>query len=536
MKGMISVPDRKNSPTRNPADAALNASRRKAEWQALADAAERGEGPDLVVIGAGITGSGIALDAASRGLSTVLIDAHDLAFGTSRWSSKLAHGGLRYLATGNVGIARRSARERGILMEVTAPHLTHTLPQVVPVMNCFAPLTRILPRMGFLAGDFLRIIAGTRSSTLPLSRTVSAKKVVELSPTVRAKDVKFGYVNNDGQLLDDARLVTAVARTAASYGAKVLTKVSCVEATGSHATLKDELTGETIKLPAKAVVNATGVWAGNVDKSIKVRPSRGTHIVLDAAKLGNPKGSLTVPVPGYTNRFCFVLPADLGRVYIGLTDESAPGPIPDVPEVPEEDIDFLLDVINQALETPLTRDDIDGAFAGLRPLIDSGEGDTADLSREHALLTADNGLISITGGKLTEYRLMAEQTVDLVVKRIGAVTPDCYTDRIPLIGAETSNLAKARAAAVRGELPQSMVARYGSESLELVKECPLPHPLRRVADDVDVTRAEFAWQVTHEGALSVDDILDRRTRIGLVAADREKCIAAAEEALTLIQK
>lgn len=522
-----------HAPTQDRTAGVLNSARRKADLAQLRADAEHGEIPDLLVVGAGITGAGIALDAASRGLKTVLIDAHDLAFGTSRWSSKLAHGGLRYLATGNVGIARRSAVERGLLLDVTAPHLVHTLPQVVPVMNVFAPLTRVLPRMGFLAGDFLRIIAGTTAATLPLSRTVGRDAVAKLSPTVRRRDVKFGYVNYDGQLRDDARLVTAITRTAASYGATVLTRVRCEGASGQGATLTDELTGESFELPAHAVVNATGVWAADLAEGIKIRPSRGTHLVLDAAKLGNPTGSLTVPVPGHINRFCFVLPAEHGRVYIGLTDEPNPGPIPDVPEVPEEDIDFLLDVINQALEVPLTRDDVAGAFAGLRPLIDSGEGNTADLSREHALLESSNGLISITGGKLTEYRLMAEQAVDKVVAKLGITAPQCATRSIAVLGSEPAELDRARTAAAAGHIPMPLFNRFGGESFEVIESCPLERPLDPVAPGLDVTRAEFAWHVTHEAALSVDDILDRRTRLGLVAADREAALPAAEEALGL---
>ncbi|MDO5029785.1 MAG: glycerol-3-phosphate dehydrogenase/oxidase [Corynebacterium sp.] len=521
------------APHRDASAAVLNKARRQSDLNRLREEVSKGDIPDLLVVGAGITGAGIALDAASRGLKTVIVDAHDLAFGTSRWSSKLAHGGLRYLATGNVGIARRSAIERGTLLDVTAPHLVHNLPQVVPVMNVFAPLTRILPRMGFLAGDFLRIIAGTSATTLPLSRTVGRNRVAQLSPTVRKRDVKFGYVNYDGQLRDDARLVTAITRTAASYGATVLTRVRCENANGTGATLIDELTGESFELPARAVVNATGVWAADLATNIKIRPSRGTHLVLDAEKLGNPTGSLTVPVPGYTNRFCFVLPAEHNRVYIGLTDEDAPGPIPDVPEVPEEDITFLLDVINQALETPLTRDDVAGAFAGLRPLIDAGEGNTADLSREHALLEAPNGLISITGGKLTEYRLMAEQAVDKVVEKLGVHTAPCSTRTIPVLGSEPEALDRARTAAAAGRIPMPLFNRYGGESFEVIESCKLDRPLDPVAEGLDVTRAEFAWHVTHEGALSVDDILDRRTRLGMVEADRKAAMPAAEEALKL---
>lgn len=181
-----------HAPQRDRSAAVLNKARRQADLNRLREETVKGDIPDLLVIGAGITGVGIALDAASRGLKTVLVESKDLAFGTSRWSSKLAHGGLRYLASGNVGIARRSATERGALLDVTAPHLVHNLPQVVPVMDNFAPLTRVLPRLGFLAGDFLRIIAGTSATTLPLSRTVSSRRVSQLSPTVCKRDVKFG--------------------------------------------------------------------------------------------------------------------------------------------------------------------------------------------------------------------------------------------------------------------------------------------------------------------------------------------------------
>lgn len=512
-----------------PHSTALNAARRTADWNSLADAAAQSKDIDLLVIGAGITGAGIALDAASRGLDVVLIDAHDLAFGTSRWSSKLAHGGLRYLASGNVGIARRSARERGILMETTAPHLTRALPQVVPVRKEYSIANKVLPRLGFIAGDALRVLAGTKTSTLPWSKTVKADSVQELSPTVKMDGLQFGYVNHDGQLVDDARLVTAIARTAAGYGAKVLTHVRAVSATGTTAELRDELTGDTLSLTPRAVVNATGVWAGDLASNIKVRPSRGTHLVVAADKLGNPTGALTVPVPGHTNRFCFILPAPHGRVYIGLTDEDALGPIPDVPEVPEEDIDFLLDVVNPALEQPLTRADIDGAFAGLRPLIDAGEGHTADLSREHALVVDDTGLITITGGKLTEYRLMAEQTVDKVVERLGATVADCFTDRIGLVGAQGLRDDKPATG-----IPPQLAQRYGSEAKTVLDECLLDRPEEPVAEGLDVLRAEFSWYVTHEGALTVDDIVDRRCRLGLVPTDRAKAEACANEAIALI--
>ena len=536
---------------------ALSAGRRARE---LAELRGRSTPVDLIVIGGGITGAGIALDAASRGLETVLLEAHDLAFGTSRWSSKLAHGGLRYLATGNVAIARRSAVERDIMLERTAPHLVRPLAQVVPVYRDTPPMGAVLPGLGFVAGTVLSRLAGTRADRLPGARVLGPRRVAEYVPGVRRDGLRFGHLNWDCQLVDDARLVTAVARTAAGHGARVITRARVLEASGTRVTVRDELgAGGAVvggagvggagvggaarsdddsdgdddyefTLSARAVVSATGVWAGQTTPGVRVRPSRGTHLVLDAAALGHPVGALTVPVPGETNRFCFAIPAEFGRLHVGLTDVDAPGPVPDVPESTEAEIDFLLDVVNRALEVRLTRDDVLGTFAGLRPLVDSGDGDTADLSRDHALLTSDNGLVTITGGKLTEYRLMAEQVVDLVAGRAGLPAGPCRTADLPLVGAPGHPVA-AVAATSAGLLPASLVARYGQEAGTVVAASLLDRPLEAVAEGLDVTRAEFSYAVTHEGALTVDDVLDRRSRVGLVATDRAAAEPVARQAL-----
>ena len=383
-------------------DSALNAARRTRELDALAAGAEI----DLLVIGGGVTGTGIALDAAARGLRTVLVEKHDLAFGTSRWSSKLVHGGLRYLASGRVGIAHESAVERGILIDHTAPHLVRPLPQLVPILPSIGRLNRFLVRAGFVAGDMLRRGAGTSPATLPRSRRVARAEALRLAPTVRREGLRGGFVAWDGQLVDDARLVVALGRTAAAHGAMILTKVEATDVTGSSALLRDTLTGSETLVRAKAVVNATGVWAGDVDKSITLRPSRGTHLVFSAESFGGMTASLTVPVPGEIGRFVFAFPAAHGRVYLGLTDESAPGPIPDVPTASDGEIDFLLTTINTVLREPLTRKDIVGTYAGLRPLLDSGDGTTADLSRNHAVTTSESGIITIVGGKLTTLSLI----------------------------------------------------------------------------------------------------------------------------------
>jgi glycerol-3-phosphate dehydrogenase len=504
---------------------ALNESRRAAELAALAD----GEPLDVIVIGGGITGVGIALDAATRGLRVALVEKHDLAFGTSRWSSKLVHGGLRYLATGNVGIARRSAIERGILMTRNAPHLVKAMPQLVPLLPEMTAASRALVRFGFAAGDGLRMLAGTPSSTLPRSRCINTAHAIEMAPTVRRAGLSGALLAYDGQLIDDARLVIAVARTAAQHGARILTRVGASNATGTSVRLTDQRTGETFDASARAVINATGVWAGEIDTAIRLRPSRGTHLVFDAKAFGNPVAALTIPIPGEINRFVFAMPEQLGRVYLGLTDEDAPGPIPDVPQPTPDEISFLLDTVNTALDVALGPADVIGAYAGLRPLIDTSAGRTADVSREHAVVESASGVISVIGGKLTEYRFMAEDVVNRAVTLRGLSARPCRTRNLPLVGAPSNPVATLRLPA---DLPGSLVARYGAEAPNVIAAASCGRPTEPVADGIDVTRAEFEYAVTHEGALDADDIVDRRTRIGLVQTDRDGVVAVAKEFLT----
>ncbi|QIS02423.1 FAD-dependent oxidoreductase [Nocardia brasiliensis] len=503
-------------------DAALNAGRRTRELRELGDET----GIDLLIIGGGVTGAGAALDAAARGLRTVLVERHDLAFGTSRWSSKLVHGGLRYLASGQVGIAHESAVERGILIGTTAPHLVRPLPQLVPLLPGIGAAHSALVRAGFVAGDLLRRGAGTPAAILPRSRRVAAAEALRLAPTVRRAGLRGGLQAWDGQLVDDARLVVALARTAAAQGATVLTRVEALDVTGDSATLRDTLSGERMTVRARAVVNATGVWADQVDPSIELRPSRGTHLVFDAAAFGGLTASLTVPVPGSTSRFVFAFPAAHGRVYLGLTDEDAPGPVPDEPEPTEAEIDFLLDTINTALREPLTRADIRGSYAGLRPLLQTADDSTADISRKHAVLTSPTGVITIVGGKLTTYRRMAQDAVDAAVTRAGLSAGPCRTRRLPLVGAVSG------AARDRIHAPSTLIDRYGSEAAAILATAQSDPALAEpVAPGIDVTAAEFAFAVTHEAALTPDDLLDRRTRIGLVRTDRAAATPAALAAL-----
>lgn len=499
--------------------ASLNTARRARELDEL-----DGSGPvDLLVIGGGVTGAGVALDAASRGLSVVLAEKHDLAFGTSRWSSKLVHGGLRYLASGAVGIAHESAVERGILIERTAPHLVHPLPQLVPLLPSVRRSDAALVRAGFLAGDLLRAAARTSHHTLPRSRRVSAAEVRRMAPTVRSEGLRGGLMFWDGQLTDDARLVVALARTAAAHGARVLTRCAAEQVSGTGAVLRDEVGARAISVDARMVINAAGVWAGQVAPGVHLRPSRGSHLVFSQRTFGGLSAGLTVPVPGEVNRFVFALPAPDGRVYVGLTDEEAPGEIPDVPSASDAEVDFLLETISSALGAPVTRAELLGTYSGLRPLLDTGGGRTADVSREHAVITAPDGLITVVGGKLTTYRRMAQDALDAALRHTGVRAAPCRTTRLPLVG------AAAPAELARVAAPQRLLARYGTEAPSVLAEAGGdPELLEPITEDTEVTGAELLFGLHHEGALDEGDLLDRRTRIGLAETVRERALPVAK--------
>ncbi len=511
-------------PSSRTARTALTAARRGRE---LAQATD-GRTVDLLVVGLGVTGAGVALDAASRGLDVVALDAHDIAFGTSRWSSKLVHGGLRYLAKGQVGVAYESAVERGILMTRTAPHLTHPLPMLTPLMPMVSRPHARLVEAGLRAGDLLRASARTAHEVLPRPRRLTATETLAMAPALRGRGLRGGLLSWDGQLEDDARLVVSIARTAAGHGARILTRTRVVSLSGSGAEVRDELTGRVSTIRARAVVNAAGVWAGELVPEVSLRPSRGTHLVLRGSALPGLSVAVTAPVPGESNRFVLVLPQPDGLVYVGLTDEPADGPVPDVPVPSESEIGFLLDVVGAVFERPLHRDDVVGAYAGLRPLLHS-DGRTADLSRKHAVLTSATGVVTVVGGKLTTYRRMAQDAVDAAVAQGGLVAGPCRTKHLPLVGAAPRDVLTTV------EAPARLVRRYGTEAPEVLAAAAAvcADPMRPVAPGSPVTAAEMLWGVTHEGALDVDDLLDRRTRIGLVPADRPLAEPAAREALHL---
>lgn len=500
---------------RTPHSSALNAGRRARELDALA----AGGPVDVLVIGGGATGAGIALDAATRGLRTVLVERDDLANGTSRWSSKLIHGGLRYLATGQVGIAHESAVERHLLLTRIAPHLTRALPQIVPLYAPGHVGRGAFVGLGYGLGDALRRAVGTPGAVLGPPGPISRAETLRLVPAVSPDGLRGGMRGWDGQLIDDARLVVALARTAAGYGASVLTRVEAVSMSGDGAVLRDRISGAEFSLHARAVVSATGVWAGDLDPGVRLRPSRGTHLVVPADRLGGD-ASLTVPVPGSSSRFVFTLPAPHGRAYIGLTDVPAEGPLPDVPRATDAEVDSLLATMNTVLARPLTRADVIATFAGLRPLLAGSDNDeTSDLSRRHAILESSEGALSVVGGKLTTYRRMAQDAVDAVVaRRLGGAAPRSRTRDLPLVGAwPRGRLAEILA-------PPRLVRRYGAEARYAAALPAGP------SASCGVTPQELEWGVRVEGALGVDDLLDRRTRLGLVASDRDASRDAAAAA------
>lgn len=512
-----------------PVDSSLNAARRARELAVVAE-----ETVDVLVVGLGATGAGAALDAASRGLSVAAIDAHDLAFGTSRFSSKLIHGGLRYLARGQVGIARESAVERGVLLRRTAPHLVKAHPYVLPLTPEVSRSRAELLMTGYRLGDALRAAAGTPRRLLPGPSRLTAARAHTLAPMLSEDGLRGGLLSWDGRVYDDARLVVAIARTAAAYGARVLTRCRALELTGTGAKVRDELTGAEFGIRARTVINAAGVWAGLLDPRVSLRPSRGTHLVLRPGTLPGLLSGLHIPIPGESNRFALVLPQADGRVHVGLTDEPLDGPVPDVPEAPEEDIRTLLSVLNTVLAAPVAREAVAGAYAGLRPLL-AADGRTADVSRRHAVFAdgekADGAVVTVVGGKLTTYRRMAEDAVNRAISAGNLPAGRSRTAVIPLVGAVRDHGAvtpRTGAGAGRGRPPERLVARHGVEAAA-VHELVRAHP-EEVG--LGITMGELLWSVAHEGALDADDLLDRRTRIGLVPEDRAAALPAARAAFS----
>ena len=475
----------------------LSAARRDQDLEDLL----RGESVDVLVVGGGVTGAGVALDAASRGLSVALIERNDLAAGTSRWSSKLAHGGLRYIAAGQIGVAWESAVERNRLATVIAPHLIRPMEFLMPFYPAYPRGGRAVSRVLLGIADGLRTAART-PAWMPRTTWISAAETAQRVP--RIGTVKGSYVHVDGALEDDARLVVGIARTAAAHGARVITHCSAVDVARDGATVRDELTGQTGEIKARAVVVAAGVWCGGLVAGVPLRPSKGAHLVLRREALGNPTSAFNVLLPGSINRFVFACPRPDGTVIVGLTDEPVDA-IEDEPAVTGDDETFLLDMLSSGLARSVTSDDVIGRYAGLRPLLGGGdESSSADISRRHALLERD-GVFVIVGGKLTTYRRMAQDAVDKVAAALGR-GGECRTQGIPLEGAGT----------VTSSGVARLDRRFGAEA----RQVAAAGPVEPIADGVPVLKCEAHWAVSAEGAVTVEDVLDRRLRVDLVPAWR----------------
>jgi glycerol-3-phosphate dehydrogenase len=488
---------------------ALTARRRESDLAAL----HNGEVVDVLVIGGGITGAGVALDAATRGLSVALVERHDLAAGTSRWSSKLAHGGLRYIAAGQLGVAWESAVERNYLMRSIAPHLIQPMRFVIPSLPVNGAADRMAARVGFGIADALRWAARTPAQ-LPKTSWVNPADARALVPALRP-DLRGGFLHVDGALEDDVRLVVAVARSAAAAGARIVTHCEAVDVTATGATVADTLTGERFDVRARSVVVAAGVWTGGLVDRVPLQPSKGAHVLVRPEALEHPSAAFNILVPGSRNRFVFAVPRPDGLVQIGLTDDAVDH-VDDEPPVTDADETFLLDTLSSGLSRPVTKADVVGKFAGLRPLLGTAIGSSAaDISRRHALLDRD-GVVVIVGGKLTKYRRMAEDAVDRVSKKLEHEKP-AITRTLPLVGAVGQ---------IDAGLPARLRRRFGADAAA-VAACG---PMEPVAAGLPALKCEVSWALAAEGAVDVADV-ERRLRLDVVPEWRASARAYLEEVL-----
>jgi glycerol-3-phosphate dehydrogenase len=479
-------------------DSCLTAERRTRELTAM-----RADVVDVLVIGGGVTGAGVALDAATRGLSVALVEKNDLAAGTSRWSSKLAHGGLRYIVAGQIGVAWESAVERNHLVRTIAPHLVQPMRFVIPSLPGNGLADRMLARVAFGIADTLRWASRT-PATLPKTTWVDAGAARAIAPTLRP-DLRGGFLHVDGSLEDDARLVVGVARTAAAHGARIITHCAASDVSAIGATVEDTLTGERFDVSARSVVVAAGVWSGGLVSGVPLQPSKGAHLLVRPEALDNPTAAFNILVPGSRNRFVFAVPRPDGLVQIGLTDDAV-DEVVDEPQVTESDEGFLLATLSSGLSRPVTSADVVGRFAGLRPLLGVASGGSpADISRRHALLDRD-GVVVIVGGKLTTYRLMAQDAVDRVARRLGHDAAS-VTTTLPLVGAS---------ATVDTTAPERLRRRFGAEAAA-VAACG---PLEPVAPGVPALKCEVGWAIAAEGAMTSSDV-DSRLRLDVVPEWRD---------------
>ena len=489
---------------------------------------------DVLVVGAGVTGAGVALDAASRGLRTALVERDDFASGTSSKSSKLVHGGLRYLQQGDVRLVYQALRERQILRR-NAPHLVKILPFLIPIFSKDGLINRKLARAMGSAMWMYDLTGGARIGKL--HKRLNVDEAVAHMPTLPRDRLAGAYLYYDARA-DDARLTLTLARTAAldhdavvanGVGLEGIDKDGAGRVTG--ATLRTA-EGEEIAVRCKAVVNAAGVWSDDVRELDEgthphsIRPAKGVHITVPWSLVRNDIAAV-IPVPK-DKRSVFVVPWG-AFTYIGTTDTDYDGPVDD-PQCTDADVAYLLGAINGAVLGEITAKDIVGTWAGLRPLVkDATSNRTADLSRRHKVTRSPSGVVTITGGKLTTYREMAADTVDDVVDLLGPldhpVSRRSLTRKLRLRGAKGYEDERAR--------DEALAERYGGEAAEvraLVADDPsLGEPL---VAGLPYRKAEAVYAARHEMARTLDDVLTRRTRARLLA--RDASAEAAPEVAALL--
>ena len=491
---------------------------------------------DIVVVGGGITGVGVALDAASRGLRTALVERDDFASGTSSKSSKLVHGGLRYLQQGEVRLVYEALHERQRLRR-NAPHLVRILPFMIPILTRDGVVSRKIARLMGSSMWMYDLTGGWRIGKF--HRRLNRDEAFAHLPTMPKDRLASAYLYYDATA-DDARLCLTVARTAAAHGAVVANGCTVVEisrdSAGQATGVIIEAEGRRISIGAMVVVNAAGVWSDDVRALAEathpdsIRPAKGVHITVPWHKVRNDI-AVVIPVPK-DKRSLFVVPwgplpdGTFQHTYVGTTDTDYQGPVDD-PQCTKDDIDYVLRALNASVTTGVTADDITGVWAGLRPLVKTGgSARTADLSRRHRVVSNEAGVITVTGGKLTTYREMAEDTVDAVLDRLGR-SAKCRTKRLALLGAVGFHEPAS------GSPDAHLASRYGTEIHEiqsLISADPsLGEPL---VTGLPYLRAEAIHAVRNEMARTLDDVLSRRTRARLF--DRHASVVAAEAVALLI--
>ncbi|MEP6697053.1 MAG: glycerol-3-phosphate dehydrogenase/oxidase [Pseudonocardiales bacterium] len=490
---------------------------------------------DLIVIGGGVTGAGTALDAASRGLSVALVEARDWAAGTSSRSSKLIHGGLRYLEQLDFPLVREALKERGLLLTTIAPHLVRPVPFLLPLRHWWQ---RPYYGVGIALYDLLASAPGI-SRGVPVHRHLFAADALRLMPGLR-QDAQSGAIQYYDAHVDDARHTLFVARTAATFGAALVTSARATsllrdgeQVCGVH--VRDLETGEEIAVRGAAVVAATGVWSNDVGamvgarSGLRVRASKGVHLVVPRDRIDGESGlilrtgtSVLFVIPWYEHWIIGTTDTDwnLDRAH---------------PAASSRDIDYLLGEVNRVLARPLSPDDIEGVYAGLRPLLAGEDEASSLLSREHAVVQPLPGLILVAGGKYTTYRVMARDAVDAAVP----AAPPCRTHTIPLVGAQGYPAALAGrdwTAALGGLTPmqvEHLLVRYGALVSELVSlVVRRPELARPLPGGPETLQAEVVYAASAEGALHLVDVLTRRTRISIETWDRG--LSAAEPAAALM--